>query len=392
MAEAGDVGCHNPDQGNKMCRKCFGLFQEASQVILSAHVAEQKLLFQAVEDMKAGLDALLNQINPKNKLHNSLVAEIKTTLQESVIMKKSYAGLRLLISRIDPREDESDYELREEFRDEAPLQEKVDSEDVLNYDNEIQAEQINYLQSMDAESKPKPLKMCIFSRESSVEDKAFTASIKNMYETASFSKCQGFNSEKKIVPTQEGMSDIDKKIKELEEEQCREEGGKFVAQLPGNYSILAKKHSCQIEGKSLEANTTIGTPANQMSINFAQEIKGDKLGSAEKSSQGKIEVVASKVTKKSDLMSLVYKVNSKVFEVEKFERKKSCIRQKDYKENMKSQTNNHAKTISDVSMASPISKVDRTEKSGINFEKRRFTPSSTKMGYSLRGGEAHSQV
>lgn len=392
MAEAGEFGCSAHADDSKMCKRCFGLFQQATQMIMSAHASEQRLLFKTVEDINTAMDWLLRLIEPKTKAHNSLVNEIKTTLQESIIMKKSYAGLKMMLNKLDSNVSEPIENKLAEITPQPISHNDNDSRGVVNLENEDERDLTQLLKPDDLDIDISPLNIRIFSRENSLEDKVFAASIRNMYETASFSKTQGFNSEKKFSVAHEGLSDIDKKIKELEEEKCREEEGKFVAQLPGTYSILTKKHSSPIEGKSVEENTTIGTPANQMSINFAQDLKCSKQISEDKSHIIRIEVPVWKTTKTSDLKSLVYKVSSRVFEFEKFDRKKSRIGLKDCKENMKTESKKHAKTISDTGITSPVSTKIQPANPGVNFDRRRLTSTPKKIGYSLRGGENASKV
>lgn len=379
-------------QEDKMCSRCFSLFKQATDIILASHCTEQALIAQSLGDIEHGLTLLLDLIKPRSKIHNTLVQEMITALKTTVLYKQPYQGLKNTIRKLECTRDLSISSGNEGHLTDchSPI-----VQNSLREEPEMSPEksEVELVQPL---PQPEAAKYSIFSCQSSRDDKNLTLNIKNLYETASFNKIYSSNSERNIKVTNPEMSEIDKRIKELEDEKNRAEEETFVAQLPAHYSVFSKKKSVPIEGKSIEMNTTVETAFNQMSVNQTLELIADKQDDNFSVEHTKSEVSMIKPSKKQDLMSLVYKVNNKMLDLDKFDRKKSknCFKEnRENKEEAKILYKGEAKPVKvDQEVRTPASKTFQQQNTGVNFNKRRLTPTPIKNDSRNRAADQLSKT
>ena len=384
----GEAASPHSAHEDKMCRRCFSLFQHATDLILSTHASEQALVAQCVTEIEQALDLLVTLIKPRSKAHNSLAQEIKAALQETVLDKQPYSGLRTAMKKIENTNDSCSQSCKSgQITDcHVPAMQSNNKENIDMNQMKPVAPPVEHVVKQEAK------KFSIFSCQSSREDKNLTVNIKNLYETASFNKVYSSISEKNIKVTQPEMSEIDKRIKELEEEKCRAEEERFVAQLPSTYSVFTKKRSIYVEGKSLEMNTTVETAINQMSVNDTQELKPPRTEEHSTLEHLKSDIASQKGSKKQDLMALVYKVNNKMIDFDKFDRKKSRPCFKENKAETKFTFKVQNRTNSDQEAKTPTPKPDPSPTTTLNFNKRRLTPTPCKMEGRKGGIEKSSKT
>lgn len=377
MSMEGEVLAAAVSHDDKMCRRCFLLFQQATDLILATHEAEQAMVASCLTDIEQALDLLLGLIKPRSKAHNTLVQEINSALRSTMLDRRPYAGLKAAIRKLDQMCEQINSEPRLESLVAECQRTIIKPASYERFDDHPVKLTVCPVES---QSKAEVKKYSIFSCESSRDDKNLTVNIKNLYETASFNKICNSNSERNIKVPNSEMSEIDKRIKELEEEKCRAEEEKFVAQLPSTYSMFSKKKSLKIEGKSLEMNSTIETAINQMSVNVTQEIKVDKTEDGSFNENAKSDISVTKGSRNPDLKAIVYKVSNRMLDLDKFERRKSRNCTKENKDDGKPIFKGQGKTVNlDQELERASVKVDQTQANTVNFNKRRLTPTLVNM-------------
>jgi hypothetical protein len=181
----------------------------------------------------------------------------------------------------------------------------------------------------------------VFSKENSPINNAKVQRSTSKKSVGKRAPTAGETSGKKQVPAKQQQSELDKKILLLEKEKKDVLKKKKLNESPTLYSLPRQNNVQSKEGKSLETNTT-------GSIGGLGDAKHSTTNGKEKSKPGKEKTLTysnsiSKLEKGGggkikDKLSLVYRVNTRQLDLDKYDRKKEKTHKKSNSKNSLAQT------------------------------------------------------
>ena len=343
----------------KMCQNCFRLFEKASKMILNAHSSEMSRLSAIIGNIQDELTVLRSFVLASKSLPTEVVSFINRCSKiegfgEYFIESSSFASKQSEPSLPETKELKfkpipSNQKLLLTTIPEASASNQ-EKENVYKSQNPIVGSSHN----------PKQTKtLSILSRESSLEGSASRQkqNRSNSRNSKRKSHLHSANSDKKSTPKRI-ESELDRKIRELEQEKLAVERHRDtpgdVHESPLVSNLPRHKHFIGNEGgKSLETElTTIsnnddrGVPSRHMeghNHNSDQNENTNSKGQKSKTVSGTGSGGNSKITSKN-IMSLVYKVNTKQKDFEKVQYNMQKPKNGEGKK-----TSQHQKTSSSIS-------------------------------------------
>lgn len=311
---------------NKMCVTCYNLFERASGLILMTHSKEVAKLNSLQKD----LHTIIKTFRDSLQSNTRYLAEVETFFL-SITRLEGFQDLGLDVSQwMKKKNNNTLVETPEISKNKSPLPiaNRVNLSPIPEARKRAEEKENTYRspkQNTKTPLKPQALvnkqNRSLFSQENSLEDPSANLKKINPPDILNYRRQSTPVIESSNKRPANNASEIDRRINELEKEKMivEKEAGfndsPVVYNLPRNINHVLLK-----EGKSLETNNT----------NTEEERKISRT--VERKAQDSIkknEVVVcvercapSKSVKKTDRIALVYKVNTKQIDFDKYDRKK----------------------------------------------------------------------
>ncbi len=316
-----------PANCSRMCPGCFGLFERASALILLAHSKEVSRLAAVQQDI------------------HQAIRSFRDTLQEKLKALPEVASFFWAVAQVDGFQDlllDNPFAMKKKAANTA-VDSQLGSKARMPTQNRINLSPIpeNRLKSEEKENSfcspkvpvtspikqqlpsTKPQNIQLFSQENSLEDASNKRrSTSNTSNTRKHSAQTSDNKQKNA----HNISDLDARIQELEREKRIVEKEAGINDSPALFHQPRKVHPiASKEGKSLETNlsATEEEKKTNRTLELKPHVEVERDSSVKPSNQNARTDQPSKSVKKKDRIALVYKVNTKQIDFEKYERKKS---------------------------------------------------------------------
>jgi len=303
-----------PLQGTRMCKGCFKLFEKASSLIITAHNNElakaqevQYELIGIIKDFRAALSPKILGVAEVALFFGCIDGVLDTTMDQKPV-KETNSKEELPSNRAKPQQPIP----------KAPLppvsEEKENSlKTVVDYRS----------------NQPVKTKNAVFSREASIEDKPSKLSTHHRSMSGNSATLYLTGSALSDKKTTQESGELDKRIRELEKEKVLVESKKQSSSPPPTVFALPRLNienpkammsvdTAEIDLSILEDHRLVQTQGGRSTddVSSRTTITGNAQAKRVVDPFGKN-------SRKKEMMSLVYKVNTKQIDFDKFDRKRS---------------------------------------------------------------------
>lgn len=317
-----------PANCTRMCPSCFGLFERASGLILMAHSKEmsrfaiiQKEIYHVVKSFRESLQEKTKAV-PEVCSFFWAIGQLDgfqdLVLENPFAMKKKTTNVA-----VDANLSSKPRPVNMNRINLSPIPEnRLKSEEK---ENSFRSPRVPVTSPVKQQPAGKQQTNQLFSQESSLEEASNRR--RSTSNTSNTRKQSAQTSDNKQKHTH-NISDLDARIQELEREKKIVEKEAAINDSPALFHQPRKVNpAASKEGKSIETNMSV--TEEEKKTNRTLELKPhgelDRDSSVKPSHQNSRQEQPSKSVKKKDRIALVYKVNTKQIDFDKYERKKSRV-------------------------------------------------------------------